>query len=395
MQQLTRGIHVKLGLFVALALVGTSYLGATYVGFTPFSQGYQVTVTLPEAGGLFVNSEVTYRGVQVGEVTAMEPVGDSVEVTVEIEPDAPDIPSDAEVAVHNRSTIGEQYLDLQGGDTDEVLADGDHLDGGGEAVPQDLSEVLSTARDFTASVPSDALNTVIDESYDFSQGAGDDVARLVRTSIDFQRAADANFLVSASLIRNSEHVLATQEESGAAIVAYSNDLSLFADTLADSDADLRTLIESTPGATDAISTLISDVGIPLGTLMSNLVSTATIFGVNSRGVEDTMIHLPEAVSVGWSINTANGLNMGLVPTFFDPLPCVEGYGGTDNRPGTETGPGRPLNKQAGCAAPRSKGNVRGSQAVPGAATDRPATGPAATADITVVEDLGALMGGSE
>jgi phospholipid/cholesterol/gamma-HCH transport system substrate-binding protein len=393
MQRLTRGVHVKLGLFVVLALLGTSYLGATYVGFNPFRDGYQVTVSLPESGGLFVNSEVTLRGVQVGEVTALDVTPDGVEVTAEIEPDAPPIPADARPTVRNRSTIGEQYLDLRGSDTDVVLTAGDHLTGGSESQPQDLAEMLQTARDFTGSVPSDALDTVIDEGYDLSQGAGDDVSRLVRTSLEFQRAADANFLVSASLIRNADRVLQTQEEASESIVAYSNDMALFAETLADSDADLRTLIANTPGATEQLSLLIRDVGRPLGTLMSNLVSTATIFGVNSGGVEDTMIHLPEAISVGWAINSADGLDMGLVPTFFDPLPCVTGYGGTATRRGTDTGAGKPLNQEAGCTAPRRQGNVRGPKAAPRTApVDGPPTRPS---DITVADDLGDLMGGTE
>lgn len=393
MQQLTRGIHVKLGLFVLLALLGTSYVGATYVGFNPFRDGYQVTVELPESGGLFVNSEVTHRGVQVGEVTALDVTAEGVEITAEIEPGAPSIPADATPSVRNRSAIGEQYLDLRGNGTAAELAAGDHLSSDQEALPQDLAELLQTGRDFTASVPSDALNTVIDEGYELSQGAGDDVSRLVRTSLEFQRAADANFLVSASLIRNSDQVLQTQEEASESIVAYSNDMALFAETLADSDADLRTLIENTPGATEQLSLLIRDVGRPLGTLMSNLVSTATIFGVNSGGVEDTMIHLPEAISVGWSINTANGLNMGLIPTFFDPLPCVKGYGGTTTRRGTDTGAGKPFNRGAGCTAPRKQGNVRGPKAAPKTApVDGPLTRPSG---ITVVDDLGDLMGGTE
>lgn len=393
MQQLTRTVHTKLGMFALVGLLGTSYLGASYAGFTPFSDGYRVTVSLPEAGGLFVNSEVTYRGVQVGEVTDLEATADGVEVTVEIEPDAPDIPADAAVRVRNRSAIGEQYLDLAGSDSDDLLADGDHLSAGTEALPQDLAEVLRTGRDFVASVPSDALDTVIDEGYELSRGTGDDLTRLVRTSLEFQKAADANFLVSASLIRNSGQVLRTQEESADAILAYSNDLSLFARTLADSDADLRTLIGTTPGAARELGVLIHDVGQPLAILMNNLVSTATVFGVNSFGVRDAMIKLPEAVSIGWATTSGQGISLGLVPTFFDPLPCTDGYSGTTRRRGTDTTDG-PLNKRAGCTAPRSEGNVRGPQAVP-ESTPRVAPGPGRVADIDVADDLGDLMGGGQ
>ncbi len=390
MQQLTRSVHTKLGMFALVALLGTSYLGASYVGITPFSSGYQVTVSLPDAGGLFVNSEVTYRGVQVGEVTDLEADDDGVEVTVEIEPGAPDIPADSRPQVRNRSAIGEQFLDLQGEDTGDLLADGDHLTGGRDALPQELSQVLRTGRDFVASVPSDALNTVIDESYDLSQGLSQDLGRLVRTSQDFQRAADENFLVTASLIRNSRQVLRTQEESAQAITSFSKDLSLFAATLADSDADLRTLIGATPGAARELGVLIQDVGQPLAILMNNLVSTATIFGINADGVQDALIKLPEAVSIGWATTSSRGIALGLVPTFFNPLPCTDGYSGTTRRRGTDSTDG-PLNRQAGCTAPRSEGNVRGPQAVPPKPARSSASGR--VADIDMADGLDDLMGG--
>lgn len=391
MQQLTRGVHVKLGLFVLVALLGTSYLGASYVGFTPFSSGYRLTVALPDAGGLFVNSEVTYRGVQVGEVTAMTPTSDGVDVSVEIDPGAPDIPADATAAVRNRSAIGEQYLDLRGSDDKDVLADGDHLSGGPDALPQDLAEVLRSGRDLAGSIPSDSLTTVIDEGYDLSRGVGEDFGRLLRTSMEFQKAADDNFLVSASLIRNAKRVLQTQEESGSAIRSYSQDLALFSATLADSDADLRTLIAATPGASREVSLLIRDVGQPLSILMNNLVSTATIFGVYSGGVRDTMIRLPEAVSIGWATTSGRGLNFGMVPTFFNPLPCVDGYGGTTQRRGTVTTDGPPLNTRAGCTAPRREGNVRGPRAIQGGNDG----GAAARPGIDVPDELDDLLGGGQ
>lgn len=391
MQQLTRGVHVKLGLFVLVALLGTSYLGASYVGLTPFTSGYRLTVALPDAGGLFVNSEVTYRGVQVGEVTALTPTTDGVEVSVEIDPGAPDLPADATAAVRNRSAIGEQYLDLTGSDDKDVLADGDHLSGGPDALPQDLAEVLRAGRDLAGSIPSDSLTTVIDEGYDLSRGVGEDFGRLLNTSMEFQKAADDNFLVSASLIRNAQRVLKTQEEAGTAIRSYSQDLALFSATLADSDADLRTLIAATPGASREVSLLIRDVGQPLSILMNNLVSTATIFGVNSGGVRDTMIRLPEAVSIGWATTSGRGLNFGMVPTFFNPLPCVDGYSGTTQRRGTVTSEGPPLNTRAGCTAPRREGNVRGPRAVQGGSDSGVATRPG----IDVADDLDDLLGGGQ
>ncbi len=387
---LTARTKTQLVAFVVVALLGTTYLGAKYVGINLFGSGYTVTVSLPEAGGLFTNGEVTYRGVPIGRIESLKATDGGVEAVLAIDADAPDIPADVTVRVANRSTIGEQYLDLRGSSGGETLAAGARLSAGTEALPQRIDVLLRTSRDFAGSVPRDDLTTVIDESYDLSQGASGDLSQLLETSTEFHEIADRNFLVSAALIRNSETVLDTQLAAADSIKSYSKSLDLLATTLADADGDLRALITASPVAAQEIHRLFKDVGVPLGVLMSNLVSTAQVFGTNSQGVEDALIRIPEAISVGWAVNSSKGLNLGLAPTFFDPLPCVAGYGGTQLRQGTDTSAGRPFNKRARCTAdPRSGTNVRGPHVLP-----KKSTGSGAT-KVTVPSTLGDLMGGSE
>src|SRR5699024_5570813 len=147
-------IRAKLIAFVVVALVGTSYLGVKYVGFNVTDSGYTVTATLPKAGGLFVHSEVTYRGVAVGEVTDLRPTSSGMEATLHISGDAPDIPRSSTVSVTNRSAIGEQYLNLRApSDAGPALQPGDTIDGSSQSLPPSIDTLLRTARDFTASVP--------------------------------------------------------------------------------------------------------------------------------------------------------------------------------------------------------------------------------------------------
>src|SRR5690606_32344621 len=142
---------------------------------------------------------------------------------------------------------------------------------------------------------------------------------------DFAVTAEANFLVTASLIRNSGQVLDTQLDAQESIRSFSQDLSLLAETLRTSDGDFRELIRNTPEAAREFQKVIQEVGGPLGSLMANLITPAQVFGVNASGVEDAMIRMPEAFSIGWAINSSQGLNMGLAQTYFDPLPCTSGY----------------------------------------------------------------------
>ncbi len=105
------GIRIRLLAFVLLSALGMVYVGASYLGFVDkvLGRGYTVHVLLPSSGGLFEGSEVTYRGVKIGEVSKMSVQDKGLRVDVALEDDAK-VPAASPVYVHNLSAVGEQYL---------------------------------------------------------------------------------------------------------------------------------------------------------------------------------------------------------------------------------------------------------------------------------------------
>ncbi len=392
---LTGRTKIQLVVFVIIALVGTSYLGARYVGIDPFGSGYTVKATLPDAGGTFDNGEVTYRGVPVGRIGNLKATPDGVSVDLKINSGAPRIPSDVSLKVANRSAIGEQYIDLQGGSgSAAALTDGDKLSGGASSQPPPVDDVIRSGTEFVDSVPKDSLSSVIDETYDATQGVSDDFRTLLETSQRFHKSADRNFVATRGLIENSDRVLTTQENASQSILSFSEDLNTIATTLKGSDGDLRALIDSSPAAARELDQLFRQVGRPLGVLLSNLVTPAQVFGINSAGVEDALVRAPKAVSVGWTINgSSNGrINLALAQTYFNPLPCTTGYGGTTLRDGLSTKGGAPFNLSAGCRSGDKNSNVRGPKGAPklGALSG----GTPRAANVTMADSLSDLLGGA-
>jgi phospholipid/cholesterol/gamma-HCH transport system substrate-binding protein len=389
---LTFMTKTKVVIFVVIALCTTTFLAVHYVGLDRYYGGYEVTVDMPEAGGLFENSEVTYRGVPVGRVQSLEADQDGARAVLRIKRGSPAMSADVQARVVDRSAIGEQYLDLRGGSTDgKKLGEGAHLTLTAADLPPSIDGLLRSSRDLVASIPSDDLNTVIDEGYEFTRGNGANLARLLKTSTDFARTADRNFLTTVSLIDNSGKVLATQEATASSFKSFSSDLDLLAHSLEEQDEDWRNVIEQTPAAARQLDRLFSTVGQPLGQLMSNLISTAEVFGANADGVKETMIKLPEGISITYAVMTSKGMKSGAQLSFFNPLPCIEGYKGTEMRPGLDTSPGKPFNTGAGCTAPVSSGtNVRGPMAVLGGKRDGKGS---RTTTLSSADDLQDLMGG--
>ena len=361
----TRKVRIQLTVFVVLALLGITYIAVKYVGAGALvgSGNYTAKVEMPDSGGIFPNAEVTYRGVPVGRVGAMRLTANGIEVDLNIRSSAPDIPSDVDAVVANRSVIGEQYVDLRPKtDSGPYLTSGSVIQSDRTSRPPTANQLLAGLDTLVSSVPLNSLQTTVSELGNAFNGLAPSLQALLDDQSAFITTADQNFPTTSVLIDTSAQVLATQQAASAQIAQFSANLRDIASTLASSDSDLRSLISAAPLAANQATTLINSVGVDLGTLLSNLLTGAQITNANLGGLQGILVQLPQAISVGSKTITGSGINVGLGVTFFDPLPCTSGYEGTTRRGGLDTSSGTPFNTGAGCTAPSSSGSdVRGSQ----------------------------------
>lgn len=363
---LTRTVRIQLLAFVVIAVLGVTYVAVRYVGLTRwFGSGYTVTLELREAGGIFPNAEVTFRGDPVGRVGDMRLTATGIAVDLHIDTDRP-IPTALAAAVADRSVIGEQYVDLRPRTkSGPYLHDGSVIPARDTILPPQVQQLLLSADDLATSVPLTSLRTVVDELYTANQGAGTSLSTLLHSSRLLFDTADAHLAQTLDLVSTSKRVLATQVDESAAITAFSRNLALIGRQLRTSDPDLRVVITRGAAATSQVATLLGDVHGTLGALFRDLYSASAVVVGKENGLRQLLAGLPAAVTVGNKVLTARGLNVGLVPTFFDPLPCTDGYGGTTVRTGLATSGTLPLNTSAGCRAPGgSAQDVRGARNAP-------------------------------
>jgi hypothetical protein len=159
-----------------------AYLGFKYVGLDRvlLGTGYDVAADFKDSGGIFVNAEVTYRGVAVGRVSDMKLTDDGVRVVLTINPDAKPIPADADAVVANRSAVGEQYVDLRPeDDKGPFLEDGSVIPQSRTSIPIPVEQLLLDVDQLVGSLNIDDLRTVVDELGKAFAGSGDDLTRLI------------------------------------------------------------------------------------------------------------------------------------------------------------------------------------------------------------------------
>ncbi|MHC0433698.1 MCE family protein [Streptomyces sp. O3] len=374
---LTWTTHLKNAAFLVIGTVVLAYIALTYADlgrYVGIRDYYTIRVELTETGGLFGNANVTYRGVDVGRVEAVTLTGDGVEARVRIDASTPKIPSDVVAKVANLSAVGEQYLDLSPRTDDgPYLADGSVVPRQATRTPAPVTEVLTSVDRLASSVDLAALRTVVDELGKSFDGRGQDLRILIDTSSEFIQAADEALPATTRLLVDAETVLRTQNEEAGALKTFAKGAAELAEQLKKSDPDLRRLITQTPDAASQFTGLLRDTDPGLSVMLANLVTTSELLVTRQRGTEELMVRIPRLAAAGATAVGPDGVRFGLVTTFFQPLPCTTGYGGTAYRNGLDTTPA-PANTDAACTAhPNSGQNVRGSQNAPTGGVPTPAT----------------------
>jgi virulence factor Mce-like protein len=336
---ITRRTRIQLLAFVTIAVVAMAYLGFKYVGLDRviLGTGYDVSADFSDSGGIFVNAEVTYRGVSVGRVTDMKLIDDGVRVVLSINPGARPIPADATAIVADRSAVGEQYVDLQPpDDRGPYLTNGSVIPMSRTSIPIPVQELELNLDQLARSVDDDNLRTVVDELGKAFNGSGDDLGRLIDNGNLLLARAEQSLPQTLQLITDSQTVLDTQNASRSAIQSWASDLRQVTDTLVDIDPDLRQLVMNAPDAAAAIQDLVNNAGPGLGSLVRNLDILNKVTIPRLDGVEQLLVTYPDVVSGGFSVVRNDSGTMrahfGFVLNANDPHACISGYTSTAQTP---------------------------------------------------------------
>jgi phospholipid/cholesterol/gamma-HCH transport system substrate-binding protein len=377
---LTRSTRLKL---LAFALVGVLVLG--YAGFHYAKLGrffgargyYVVQLDLTDGGGIFPNADVTYRGVPVGRVGAMRITTTGIEADLDISDTAPPIPDRLQASVADLSAVGEQYVDLRPQTSaGPYLANGSVIPQRDTQLPLPVTSLLTSINALSTSLPLGSLRSLTDELAEGFGGQGSNVQAIVAGNGALVRAADATLPQTKTLIRDSSTVITTQIAEADSLDAFGQNALLLARQLAKSNASLAKLISAAPQAAAQVADLLAQSNPSLAVLIANLLTTSEVTLTRGSALDELLSVLPADVAIGSTVITGKGARFGIALTFFKPLPCTTGYGGTTYRNGLNTSPAPPLNTSAQCTLPASSGvDVRGSAHAPSGGGVPPAAQP--------------------
>ncbi|GAB16476.1 Mce family protein, partial [Gordonia effusa NBRC 100432] len=322
--------RVQIVVLIVLGIAATVFAGVRYVHVDRMvgANSYDVTVHLPDSGGIFTNAEVTYQGVPAGRVKDVRLVPDGVDVVLTLDGDEGRIPANAVAVVANRSAIGEQYLDLQPtSGSGPYLVDGSRITKG--SVPPPLDDVVNSAIEFAESVPVDDLHTVIVELGKAFNGQGENLTRLVTSLGNLSKAGVESLPDTVALLGNSNVALATQAEQSDAIVSWARNLDLITATLAAADPDVRRLLTTGTATATQLSGLLQKQGADITKVVHDLGTTAKTIEPAGWATNAALAMLSSLSASSHGPPRGDGqIHFGIVLETNNPAACTQGYEGT-------------------------------------------------------------------
>jgi phospholipid/cholesterol/gamma-HCH transport system substrate-binding protein len=264
---------------VALAVVivvGVYYIAFDVMQYRVTSQPFPVTVLMPSAGGLYTGADVTYRGVQVGTVTALDLNPGDVAVRVGIDA-GQHIPDNGRVRVKELSALGEQYLDLQptrrsGPD----LQAGTVIPAGRVVLPTPIGTTLIDLGTTLNSLNGQDLQTVENFMANAFVGTGSDLRTIIVTGQKLFNALVKAQPETVNLVVDGQKDLQTLEATDTDFGTFSAGLASLTGQLRDSNSDVQALIRNSDAAELQLNPFLASDSAQIAGLVSNLATDAQV-----------------------------------------------------------------------------------------------------------------------
>lgn len=285
----------KLALFALVGLLAFGYVAFSVIGQKALEGNYRVVVDMPVTGGLFPGSQVTYRGVPIGEVGSIDITQDGVAANLDIH-DSVKIPAATKAVVADRSPAGEQYIDMEPtGAGPPYLADGSVIPAEDTLQPPSLAALLNSISAFSHSVDLHDLRTVVNQLAVAFSGTGPALGAILDHSAQLVASLSHIEPQTIDLLRNAGVLLDTQVAHDADLRTIAVSLRRLSDTIRADDPKTAQLIQAALETTQQVAPILVNDSHDIAVLLTNLVTTGRIAVARLPGLKALLFSLPDGV----------------------------------------------------------------------------------------------------
>ncbi len=263
---------------ICLALL----IGTLGYALWPGPHTVRVTAYFPRTVGIYPGSDVRVLGVRIGRVTAIDPQGTTVRVTLEYRAGQP-VPADAQAAIINSSVVSDRYVQLlpvyRGGPR---MRSGDVIPQSRTAVPVELDRVYQSLHSTAQALgPSGAnkdgaLSRLLDVSAANLQGQGGKLNQAVT---------------------NLSQAITTLSDGRQDLFGTVSGLQVFTAALAADDGSVRAFDQSLAGVSGQLAAERQDLGTVLKNLAIALPQVASFVRDNRTALTSNVKDLSQVSQV--------------------------------------------------------------------------------------------------
>jgi phospholipid/cholesterol/gamma-HCH transport system substrate-binding protein len=271
-----RSLAPRMIALAVVIVVGVYYIVFDVMQFRVASQPFGVTVRMASAGGLYSGADVTYRGVQVGTVTALDLNPGDVSAQLAIDAGS-QIPDNGVVRVKELSALGEQYLDFQpaSGRGPDLRA-GTVVPARRVVLPTPIGTTLVDLGTMLQSLNPEDLQT--NETFLASAfiGTGSDLRTIIVTGQQLFNALVKAQPETVNLIVDGQKDLHTLEATDGDFGTFSAGLASLTGQLRASNSDLQALVGNSAAAESQLNPFLADNSTQIAGLVSGLATDARV-----------------------------------------------------------------------------------------------------------------------
>ncbi|KAA1416360.1 MCE family protein [Nocardioides humilatus] len=223
----------------------------------------EVTAYFEDSAGLFVGNDVGILGVVVGKITSIEPDGEQVKVTMEIDDDY-DVPADAGAVVVARSVATDRYVELT-----PVYKKGPKLEDGAEIpiaqtrTPVDFDQLLAALNEFSTGIAGsktakDAIANFINKGAGALEGNGPLVNQTIHALQEGVNGLHSQRDNVASTLKSLDVLLAAISQNESTARTFIHQVSEASDLLADERENFRSALRALNDAVTVVAEFAVD-----------------------------------------------------------------------------------------------------------------------------------------
>jgi phospholipid/cholesterol/gamma-HCH transport system substrate-binding protein len=318
----------------AVVLIGLMIAGVALVVRDAYFGPKRISAYFTSATGIYPGDGVRISGVKVGTITAIQPAGGQVKMTLDVDRDVP-IPADAKAVIVAQSLIAARYVQLAPAyeTSGPTMPDGAVIPVDRTAIPVEWDEVkiqltrLATDLGPRTGVSGTSVSRFIDSAANALQGNGDKLRQTLAQLSGVGRILADGSGNLVDILENLQTFVTALRDSGEQIVQFGDRFATLTSVLNDSRSTLDDALTDLSTAVGDVQRFIAGSRDQTAEQVQRLANVTQTLVDHKVDLENVLHATPNAIANGYNIydpDTGTPLGAFVINNLSDPVAFICG-----------------------------------------------------------------------